>query len=1427
MVFGDKIKNRICKVLLVNLIICLGLIFDSPNAYAVLSDCKSPVDVVLVLDKSASMAGVKFGLTKQAFSDFIFRSSDTTGLFATTPDSSYAPNDYHQIGLIGYNNNVSSWALAQNYSYIISVINDPAGQFQSAVGSRNVTLAVNQASGNLSANDNVVSPNIMIISLSGAPDDLTGAINAVRNAVNSGVRVVTVGIALNEISIAAQKQQAINFIKNEYVYSGDCYYVTSSTEDSITDCNNINQGALAENLGDFISQAVASVCDEAPPVIDSVIKTPPGTTYNIDKIRIISTAHDDSGFTEHYISWSDNWPNDQRIYDSCSLSGRNISCQTEEIGPFSIGTLINFRSTVKDTNGNQVTLDPPAYAKVATASIPIFTVTRNKGNTITATISDPMGFATGDEFYIRVDNGTAQRVIDENNSSSKMTCAGTGLLSCAYSIEPGCAADGSYINGTVDVYVYAKTSGAFHAGGFIAKSLGVNIQNGTESSAAGTCADSKDNDCDGLVDMAELQCDSTSPALAVTRDPSGDVYDKTGTGVPQNITFTSQATDSNGIKKNIIIYREVSTGFSCDELSALNSKFICEDANMDGKCDSDVSKLVGNLILDIGSKTAGTGISYCAEAFDWNNNEKKSSSYSFAVKSRECEGISDLGACNITPNAKCCSVVCDNTLTNPGGYTVDSDPNKTCAKQACNGMSWEYAQDRSGLVCRDSLDEDGCYELTTGSGGCEIRSYKCNAGKCLHTDNESWNGCDPTFSYLGTAYPLTWKVFQCNAASCELNPYPPDLNNPACDTSFDFITMDAYNSDSQLVAGSSGASAGDVHDNKTNKVKLKSKVNDARGVSFHKIYWKVNAGSWSNKDCGTCANGVECECLQEIGPFVVGDIVNFYVEAKDNSVNKTYRRLPATAGTYYSFTARDNRCFDIPGGNKANMTSCEAGGGRCCGGTCDTTKSNPSLYNNDCQNDGKCAGTSWEADIGNNGGACGSSEQCFWYYTGCFEGGNKCSSGFCSSVAESAKKVTTCWGANLNHLEDYACDFIPNPDECNNVNTDIDCSVAGTFDGDSVACNCNCGGYDVEERFGSSLSFDGKNDYADFGDVLDANANSFSVEMWFNWDGKSGNNILYNKESLYEAQVSGGYFTYAWQPSWAWYGGTSFSVNSGEWYHVVVVYDKNKQYVYKNGNLTPVYSRVQTGDIGSNSNKLLIGARGNIVPYDYFGGSIDEVRVYNRALYPEEIMDHYNGVYFDNTGLMGYWDFNEISTETAEDLSGNNNDGTFSNIDAVLNNGASLDNGGKYGKGIKLDGNNDYANISGNAPLGSSAYTVALWIKPDVQSEYLKGIVGKNGRNYNIWLGNADVIDGGFIRHRFHDSLSTDSGCPDTAVGSIKTDEWNYVVITNDGITCKTYINDGVAESSGSVSGSLISENGTTHIGSNLDTGAGNYYKGK
>ena len=157
---------------------------------------------------------------------------------------------------------------------------------------------------------------------------------------------------------------------------------------------------------------------------------------------------------------------------------------------------------------------------------------------------------------------------------------------------------------------------------------------------------------------------------------------------------------------------------------------------------------------------------------------------------------------------------------------------------------------------------------------------------------------------------------------------------------------------------------------------------------------------------------------------------------------------------------------------------------------------------------------------------------------------------------------------------------------------------------------------------GGAASFDGVNDLITVADsaLLDLTT-GMTVEAWVrptlvtNWrtvvmKERSGG-LAY---TLYSSQTAG-------RPS-AWIRRTSDTETTGPaaltantWAHLAMTYDGAALRLYVNG--TQASSRAVTGSITTTTSPLRIG--GNAVWGEYYGGLIDDVRIYNRALTAAEI----------------------------------------------------------------------------------------------------------------------------------------------------------------------------------------------------------------
>ena len=170
----------------------------------------------------------------------------------------------------------------------------------------------------------------------------------------------------------------------------------------------------------------------------------------------------------------------------------------------------------------------------------------------------------------------------------------------------------------------------------------------------------------------------------------------------------------------------------------------------------------------------------------------------------------------------------------------------------------------------------------------------------------------------------------------------------------------------------------------------------------------------------------------------------------------------------------------------------------------------------------------------------------------------------------------------------------------------------------------------VEGKFGKALQFDGVDDY-----VRISNANGFNesitVLLWVNHKDLSG------EQHYIRGWTSTGFLT--WKNPYnalvfivvdsggTWHTtktATNVINEADAWYHIAFVYDKDTQNtaIYLNGEELPLAEQdVPTSRKVDTS--LHIGSY--TTSSYFFNGTIDEVRIYNRALSAEEIRAHFKG----------------------------------------------------------------------------------------------------------------------------------------------------------------------------------------------------------
>lgn len=197
----------------------------------------------------------------------------------------------------------------------------------------------------------------------------------------------------------------------------------------------------------------------------------------------------------------------------------------------------------------------------------------------------------------------------------------------------------------------------------------------------------------------------------------------------------------------------------------------------------------------------------------------------------------------------------------------------------------------------------------------------------------------------------------------------------------------------------------------------------------------------------------------------------------------------------------------------------------------------------------------------------------------------------------------------------------------------------------------------------------------------------------------------------------------------------------------------------------------------------------------------------------------------NESGLVGWWHFDNSSGILAIDNSTMGNTGTLTNMNAGLDNSTSgWNSSGKYNNALAFDGSNDYVNVLDVNSLDiTNNITIGAWIYPkNVKSTGNKEIVSKlqsTAATYNYAF---RINSNGYLSFTF--KTGTDQSVTDNTQ-ELQNNTWQHVSVVYNRVNVTFYLN-GVNIYTIAKTTAMTPDSNNINIGS-FGNGAGNFFNGR
>ena len=353
-----------------------------------------------------------------------------------------------------------------------------------------------------------------------------------------------------------------------------------------------------------------------------------------------------------------------------------------------------------------------------------------------------------------------------------------------------------------------------------------------------------------------------------------------------------------------------------------------------------------------------------------------------------------------------------------------------------------------------------------------------------------------------------------------------------------------------------------------------------------------------------------------------------------------------------------------------------------------------------------------------------------------------------------------------------------------------------------------------------SVSFDGTDDYMTTDNsVLNFYNTGGSISAWIKPSSVTGtgtdpfkNRSIINKGNVYlslNVDESG-------YPALYFYDGAvrevvaTTQVSTSSWMHICATWSTTGSSIYVNGTSEATSSNTPANITSSQTGATVYMGRTPTV-WDYFGGLIDELAVFNTELSSSNVSTIYNsGVPSDISALspVNWWRMGDNDGGTGNTItdqgSGSNNTTLFNSITFSTSVPEYVFN--QYS--VSFDGSDDYMDIPDSTALETTAFTWSAWFYCTAIDRYnlivdsATSTQTTNGYILFIRNSNNKIVFGSYSSTDYLDSTT-----------AVTANTWFHVAATHEAGSDKLYVN-GSLEASGSASNFNTTDAVNLRIGS-------------